>query len=124
MKHLVILSILCLSGFTAAANEILISRYAGAQGSCQQTAEALALQLEQGSGLKEVKGSCLRDGGSTFEIALRYQPTKGVEMTSSPYWPIYSSLAQCRSALTSEKAWFESVTGLSSVISYCSLDQA
>ena len=55
MKHLLILSVFCLSGVSASANEVIISRYAGAQGSCQQTAQALAHQLEQGSGLKEVK---------------------------------------------------------------------
>ena len=124
MKHLLILSVFCLSGVSASANEVIISRYAGAQGSCQQTAQALAHQLEQGSGLKEVKGSCLRDGRNTFKIALRYQPIKGVEITSSPYWPVYTTLSQCHSALSNEKAWFESVTGLSTVISYCSLDQA
>lgn len=105
--------------------ELSLRGYPKTKPKCEDTAREVGSQFEQQTSAKVLIARCLNveESKSTvsYNIELIYAADKEFNIVPSSLWPVHNSLEKCVQSLPNEKADFESVTGLKSILQYCSL---
>lgn len=124
MMKAICLGFVLVTSFASAQNlyQFSIDGYPKTSPDCKVTAQEVAQQFAKGSGVTITGVKCRKINLHSYDLQIFYSGQTESKVVSNDKWAIYPNLKSCEESLAKEKEFFETTTGLASVLSYCAED--